>query len=444
MKKRTKIVSLLMAMVLVMGSMTACGSSDDSSSDTSSNDTNTSENTSENSGSTEKIKLTVWAPQEDQTDYSSVDSKYGDNLLKYMCNAFKDAHPEWNIEFDYKVCSEGDAYSELSKDAAAGGDVFMYAGDQSVSLVENGIANQLVIDDETKNGNPANAFDAVTVDGAVYGVPFTPNTWFMYYDKSKFSEEEVQSLDTMMAKDTGCKYNFSMDLDNGWYNAGFFYGAGCSIYKDADGNMDESKCTFNDENGLGAAKVMLSLANDKKFLCDDDNGVGLSELQAGNLAAYCSGTWNASKVKEALGDNYAATVLPKMNINGKEVQMSSIGSYKYVGVNKNTQYPEQAQALALWLAGEECQADRFAARGVTPTLTSLSETDEVKSDIASTALIAQTAYIAETPQSKKFSSNFWSSMEALGKGMLNKEINEKNLQKQLDMTVENIVTDIAE
>lgn len=442
MKKRTKIVALLMAMVLVMGSMTACGSSDDNN-DTSTSD-NTSGDTNDNSSSSEKIKLTVWAPQEDQTDYSKVDSKYGKSLLEYMCNAFNDAHPEWDIEFEYGVCSEGTAYEDISKDAAAAGDVFMYAGDQTVSLVEAGIANQLVIDDATKSANPANAFDTVTIDGAIYGVPFTPNTWFMYYDKSKYSEEEVQSLDTMMAKDTGCKYNLSMDIDNGWYNASFFYSAGCSIYKDADGNDDESQCTFNDENGLAAAKVMLDLASNKKFLCDDDSDAGLSQLKKGNLAAYCSGTWKASEVKAALGDNYAATILPKININGEEVQMKSIGSYKYVGVNKNTKYPEQAQALALWLAGEECQADRYAARGVTPTLTSLTESDDVKADIASTALTAQTEFIAETPQSKKFSSNFWTSMEALGKGMLNGEITEKNLQKQLDMTVENIVTDVAE
>ena len=441
MKKRTKIVALLMAMVLVMGSMTACGSdSDNDSSDTNTSDTNTSGD----SGSSEKIKLTVWAPQEDHNDYSSVDSKYGKSLIEYMCNAFNDAHPEWDIEFDYKVCSEGDAYTELSKDAAAGGDVFMYAGDQTAAMVEAGITNQIVVDDDTKNNNPANAFDAVTIDGAVYGVPFTPNTWFLYYDKSKYTEEEVQSLDTIMAKDTGCKYNFSMDLDNGWYNAGFFYGAGCTIFQDADGNMDESLCDFNNENGLAAAKIMLDLASNKKFICDDNNDAALSQLKKGNLATYCSGTWKAGDVKAALGDNYAATILPKININGEEVQMNSIGSYKYLGVNKNTKYPEQAQALALWLAGEECQSDRFTARDVTPTLTSLTDSDEVKADIASTALTAQLEYLAETPQSQKFSNNFWSSMEALGQGMLNGEITEKNLQKQLDLTVENIVTDIAE
>ena len=180
MKKRTKMTALLMAMVLAMGSMTACGSSDDSN-DTNT-DTNTESNTNADSGSTEKIKLTVWAPQEDQTDYSKVDAKYGDNLLKYMCEAFDDAHSEWDIDFEYKVCSEGDAYNELSKDAAAGGDVFMYAGDQTVNLVENGIANQLVVDDELKSNNPANAFDTVTIDDAVYGVPITPNSGFMYDD----------------------------------------------------------------------------------------------------------------------------------------------------------------------------------------------------------------------------------------------------------------------
>ena len=441
MKKRTKTLALLMAMVLAMGSMTACGS--DSDSDKKDTDTKTESNSNEESGKTEDIKLTVWTPQEEKTDYSKIDSKYSDGLIQYMCNAFNDAHPEWNIEFEYKVCAESDAYKELSKDAAAGGDVFMFAGDQTVDLVQSGIASQLVVSDELKNDNPENAFDTVTIDDGIYGVPFTPNTWFMYYDKSKYSEEEVQSLDTMMAKDTGCEYNFSLDLDNGWYNAGFFYGAGCTLFKDDQGNDDESKCTFNDENGLAAAKVMLGLAKNKKFLCDDDSDAGLSQLKKGKLAAYCSGTWKAADVKAALGDNYAATVLPKININGEEVQMKSIGSYKYVGVNKNTKYPKAAQELALWLAGTECQNDRFVARGVTPTLKTLTDSAEVQADIASVALTAQTQYIAETPQSKKFSSNFWTSMEALGKGMLNGEINDKNLKKQLDLTVENLVTDIA-
>lgn len=428
-----------MVLVMAMGSMTACGSKDDTD-NTSSDTSNTSSDTT--STEPEKIELTVWTPQEDQADYSKIDEKYGKSLIEYMCNAFNDAHPEWDIDFTYAVCAESDAYKELSKDAAAGADVFMYAGDQFASLVNNGIVLELLGLDDVVANNGEKAMNAVTMNDNVYGVPFTPNTWFMYYDKSKYSEEEVKSLDTMMAKDLGdCKYNFSMDLDNGWYNAGFFYANGCTVFGD-DGTK-EDECTFNSDAGLASAETMLSLAQNKKFLCDDDSKVALSNMKKGNCAALCSGTWDAEAVKKALGDNYAAAKLPTVKIGGKDVQLNSIGDYKYIGVNANTKAPEAAQALAIWLGSEQCQLDHFIARGVSPTWASLADNADVASDVATTALAEQNQYTAVTPISEKFNNNFWTAMEALGKGMVNGEITEKNLKSQLDKTAENIVTDLA-
>lgn len=434
-----------MAMVLVMGSMTACGSKEEADTSGTTDTTDTSNTTSDDTTSADPIdvELTVWAPQEDQKDYSDKDPKYGSSLIEYMCNTFNDAHPEWNIKFKYAVCPESDAYKELSKDAAAGADVFMYAGDQIASLVNNGIALPLLGLDEVVANNTEIAMQSVTMKDNVYGVPFTPNTWFMYYDKSKYSEEEVQSLDTMMAKDIeGCKYNFAIDADNGWYNGGFFYAAGCTVFQDEDGKENLDKCTFNDENGFAAGKAMLDLINNKKFLCDDDSQVALSNMKKGNCAAFCGGTWNAADVKKALGDNYAATKLPEITIGGKSVQLNSIGDYKYIGVNSNTQYPEVAQALAIWLGSEQCQLDHFIARGVSPTWAGLAENEEVSADIATMALQAQSAYAIVTPSDEKFGTNYWTAMEALGKGMVTKEITEKNLQEQLDKTVENIVTEL--
>ena len=445
MKKRTKLVALLMAMVLVMGSMTACGSKEEADTSGTTDTSDTSNTTSDDTTSADPIdvQLTVWAPQEDQKDYSDKDSKYGSSLIEYMCNAFNDAHPEWNIEFKYAVCPESDAYKELSKDAAAGADVFMYAGDQVASLVNNGIALPLLGLDEVVANNTEIAMQSVTMKDSVYGIPFTPNTWFMYYDKSKYSEEEVKSLDTMMAKDIeGCKYNFAIDADNGWYNGGFFYAAGCTVFQDEDGKENLDKCTFNDENGFAAGKAMLDLINNKKFLCDDDSQDALSNMKKGNCAAFCGGTWNAADVKKALGDNYAATKLPEITIGGKSVQLNSIGDYKYIGVNSNTQYPEVAQALAIWLGSEQCQLDHFIARGVSPTWTGLADNPDVAADVATMALQAQTPYAIVTPSDEKFGTNYWTAMEALGKGMVTKEITEKNLQEQLDKTVENIVTEL--
>ena len=57
------------------------------------------------------------------------------------------------------------------------------------------------------------------MDGNLYGVPFTTtNTWFMYYDKSVFSEEDIKNLDTMLEKGV-----VSFPFTNSWYSACLLY-----------------------------------------------------------------------------------------------------------------------------------------------------------------------------------------------------------------------------
>lgn len=80
-------------------------------------------------------------------------------------------------------------------------------------------------------------------------------------------------------------------------------------------------------------------------------------MAEGKLAALCSGTWDADTVKEALGDNYAATKLPTINIGGEDKQLSNFADFKLVGVNSQVD-PEVAMAahqLAEWLTNEENQ-----------------------------------------------------------------------------------------
>ena len=54
--------------------------------------------------STEKIstKLTVWGNAEDQAEENG-------KWLQTMCEQFNSEHPEWDITFEYGVCSEQDA-----------------------------------------------------------------------------------------------------------------------------------------------------------------------------------------------------------------------------------------------------------------------------------------------------------------------------------------------
>lgn len=73
--------------------------------------------------------------------------------------------------------------------------------------------------------------NTVTYQGGVYGVPYAYNGWFMYYDSSKFTEDEVKDLDVMMAKDLGDDVtNVCFQLSNSWYIPSFYYGVGGTMF----------------------------------------------------------------------------------------------------------------------------------------------------------------------------------------------------------------------
>ena len=449
MRKSSKITALLLSLTMV-ASLTACGTKKESSETgakaTEAPATNESTTPTTEAPATEapveakKVNLKVWGPQEEQTAYEG----YGDSLLAYMCEQFAQAHPEWDITFTYGAIPESDARAELSKDAAAGADVFMFASDQTAYMVENGILAPITVGAEdviaANGGATAGSITAATFNDFLYAVPFTPNSWFMYYDSSKYTEDEVKNLDTMMAKDLGEAYNFAFDIDNGWYNASFFFAAGCSLFG-ADG-QDASVCTFNDANGLAVGNYLVDLVTNKKFLEETDNGANaINAFAEGKLGAWCSGTWNAEKVKEALGDNYAATKLPTITLNGTESQMKSFADYKYIGVNINTapENMEAAQALAVYLGSEECQKVRFLARSIAPTVTNLVNDPEVAANVAVAALSEQAAH-TQFQSTISQMANFWTPAQGFGAGIYNGEITKDNMQQQLDALVTNILT----
>lgn len=450
MKKAKTLFSVLMVLVFTMSCLSACG---DKNEKTGAENTiqptgtntpdKTPEITKETKKETKKIALKVWGPQEEQTAYEG----YGNSLLAYMCEQFDEAHPEWEITFTYGTVSEGDAKNELTKDSEAAADVFMFASDQTATLVETGILAPITLyqEDVTQinGGKDAASISTATYDNLLYAVPFTPNTWFMYYDKSKYTEEEVANLDTMMAKELGKGvYNFAMDTDSGWYSAAFFFAGGCTLFGENGDNPND--CTFNNENGVKVGNYYSDLVTSNKFLKETDNGANaIAAFKDGKLGAWCSGTWQAESVKKALGDNYAAVKLPTITIDGKESQLKSFADYKYIGVNINTdaESMEAAQALAAYLGGEKCQLIRFKARSIAPTVVSLATNPEVTSNIAVAAVTSQ---IKHTQFQSTISQmdNFWEPAKAFGAGCYNKEITKDNMQEELDKMVTNILTTI--
>ena len=165
---------------------------------------------------TQSANLTVWGPSEDS------------EWLKDMEEAFGKAHPEYKVTWKNSVVAEGDAAKTVKTDPTAAADVYMFANDQLGDLLnQNAIAPvNDVVSQQVKEQNSQTMVDSVTgTDGKIYGVPYTSNTYFMYYNKDKFSANDAKSLDTMLEKG-----KVAYPLQNSWYIPAFYLGAGMTIF----------------------------------------------------------------------------------------------------------------------------------------------------------------------------------------------------------------------
>ena len=399
-----KLVKSLLALGLI-ASLGACSSSNEGG--------NTGTDTPE------VVTLKVWGSQESQA------------TLQKMIDSFKAAHPEKQYDITLGVVGEPDAREKYLEDPEAAADVFAFANDQLKDLVNAGALYEVTrnkADIVARNGE--GSIGASTIDGKLYAYPFSAdNGYFLYYDKSVISAEDAKSLDAMLAAADAAGKKVFMDVSNGWYIASFFLGNGGKLAIAADGTQT---CDFNNANGLAAAEVIKNFTAHNAFITGDDTvltgGMGTT------IVAGVSGTWNATKIQEALGENYAATKLPTMTIGGQQVQMSSFAGYKLYGVNSLTKYPADAMDLADWLSNEENQLLRFQEMEIGPSNLKVAETSEVKANVALAALSVQSAYAVSQ---NDVLGGYWGPAEAFGTAMENKNY-EKSLQEQLDAMVSQI------
>lgn len=345
------------------------------------------------------VTLKVWGSQDDQV------------ILKEMAEAFKAAHSDKQFDITFGVVGEPDAKTRFLEDPMAAADVFAFANDQLYDLVKAEALYEVTRNkDEIVAANVPGSIDAATKDGVLYAYPMTAdNGYFLYYDKSVISEEQVKTLDGILEAAKAANKKVFMDVSNGWYIASFFMGAGCKLGLTADGKQT---CDFNNERGIAAGEAIKAFTAHEAFLTGDDailtGGMGES------ICAGVSGAWNAAAIQEKLGDNYAATKLPTFTMGGEQVQMASFGGYKLMGVNTNTQFPEEAMDLAQFLTNEANQLKRFETRKLGPANINVASSDAVKANIALAALAAQSQFAM--PQTEVLG-NYWTPAEAFGTAM---------------------------
>lgn len=423
---KRKVLSTL-AVILSLSLVAGCGAKEAAGSQTTKETAKVE--TAKDSGA-ENVELKVWSPADEA------------EIVQLQCAAFQAKHPEYNITFSFENVENGDSITQLKNDPEVAADVFVYPTGGIPEMIEAGLIYPITVDAEAvKAAHGATAIKSCSSDGLLYGIPQTPNAFFMYYNKSLFNENDVKSIETMLAKDLGSDVkNFSFTISNSWYLESFFYANGGTLYG-VDGT-DGTQCSWNDEKGYTVGKYLIDLVNNDKYVEDIDS-IASSLFKEGKLGALCSGTWSADELKEAVGDDLGACVLPTANIGGKDCQLSNFADFKAYGVKSSTKYPKQAQELAVFLGGDECQLERFEKLSMTPTVTALLENEKVKANVAVCALSEMTGTYSTPQPTTSQISEYWTPVEAFGKGIVNHDITEANLQDALDAMVLGVTSRLA-
>ena len=282
--------------------------------------------------------------------------------------------------------------------------------------------------------NSQEIIDSVSIDGSVYGFPFTTNTWFMYYDKSVFSDADITNLDTMLTKG-----KVSFPITNSWNIAAFYVANGCTLF--GVDQMDESAgIDFGGDKATAVTDYLVDLVANPNFVTDAD-GAGLSGLRDGSVNAIFSGSWDAESVKEILGDNFGAAALPTVTIGGTDCQMRAFAGSKAIGVNPNTENAQVSMALAEYLTSGDAQQAHYTERSVVPCNTDLLVT--ITDDAVVTAQNDTYLNTSITQPFVAAMGNYWSAAENMGKAIVAGDVTHDNAAEKTEEMNTAMNTDVA-
>ncbi len=361
------------------------------------------------------VKLTVWVSEADKA------------FATQVVNDFKAANPDKKYNIVIDIQGENDVATRVLKDVENAADVYSCSNDQLSKLINGDALAQIGGERLTriKAANSAASVDSATISvngtEGVYGMPYTDNTFFLYYNKSVLSEADVQSIDGILSKCTGGK-KFAYPMKDGWYTSAFYFGKGLGYEVQYDSNLAETSitCDFDNEMGVAVTQAMWNLVQDTRVKADADDSKITAGFNDGSIIAAVSGIWNKTTIEGYLGNNFAAAKLPTYTLNkgaaGEEqVQLVSFAGYKLMGVNNYSKNKTDAMDFAEFYTNKESQVKHFESRGFVPTNEEARANEKVQTDVCAKAITAQLAY---TKTQKGVPSTLWVPMEGLGSAMI--------------------------
>ncbi|WP_081675819.1 extracellular solute-binding protein [Butyrivibrio sp. AC2005] len=414
-----RILGYLVAATLIMSLVVGCGSKAVENGAGSDKQADDGEFPSGN------VTLRVWGAEEDGELINQIISGF---TSEYAGQA------TFNITFE--AHSEANCKDDILGDVLNAPDVFTFADDQLMAFVASGVLKKVQNDSDISVRNLKAAVDAASVGGSLYAYPLTAdNGYFLFYNSKELSEEDVQTMDSLLDAAGKKGKKVFMDMNSGWYMYSFFGNTDMEIGLNDDGIS--TYCNWNakytDITGKDVAEAMLKIAANPAFTAVSDEGFAAGAAR-GEFVAGVSGIWDENAIKEAWGDDYEAVKLPTYTVAGQQLQMASYAGYKLVGVNSYSENAAWAAKFADWMTNEKNQTLRFNMRGQGPSNKNASASGDVAQSKSIKALQQQ----AEFSNLQRVGGTYWDAAAAFGKEVSEGNPSGKDLQVLLNEMVKGI------
>ncbi|ANJ68643.1 MULTISPECIES: extracellular solute-binding protein [Latilactobacillus] len=350
--------------------------------------------------------------------------------IKGQVSKFEKANPDVKVKI--KTGSSADALKDVSKDPEKAADVFMMPHDQIGQMAEAGLLYPIGKKQVAtiKKNNVDSAIQGVTWKNKVYGYPYGIESQVLYYNKSKLSENDVKSWDSLTQKGK-LGANFAENGAN-YIFAPLFMSNGDVLY--GENGEDLKGTNFNNQNGVEVLSWIAKQKSNPGVV--QTNAAALANLQSGKIDAFLSGPWSKNDVKKALGDKMAVAAYPTVNFGSGEKQMKAFLGVKVYGVNQQTKSPLASMALANYLSNEKTQEIEFKKNGVVPSNKRAQEATNVKTDAVAKSVMAMSDndHSVVMPKLPEMTT-FWPPMDSLINDVYKGKINATQYQAKLDKFV---------
>ena len=412
-----KKILMLVASIVLVFSLAACGGNGSSKASGSSESENSGTTNVDNDGNVidfanlvkPKTTITVWLDDE-KGEYSAE-----------LISEFNKIYPDINVDFTHKGSVDSREALKTYGPSGNGCDVFQFPHDQLASAIKEDLVYTLSDDlkDELAKTLDPTALDIATVSyneatksfetGAgssekLFAVPMSVESVFIFYNKDLVTEEQAESFKTFSAIESAATAwqekndGYYLGTTSHWADA-YFSQFALSV-DGSDNGWRPFGTNGNDKSSVGYANTTSQLAWMTEHLKPITTGIGNADsvdggakFEAGTLPLVLGGPWNIEAFNKAEGLNYGAIETP--SINGKE-------SKSYTGaimaaVYKKSKHPEEASKFVEFLASEKAMEIQYKYKGKLPALKSDLYPAEVLDDDILMVMAAQLSHTFPMP-----------------------------------------------